>query len=153
MAIKFGDRLVNINPDYALIDLSDNQTRGVAFFQNGITESALTDVPADKRVAGMLGVDVANDKVFIFTGTQAQADNIDVFHIAPLVANGDPANQQAPDNAIGGTYWEEIGTVERRFTNIPVAIGDGKTFGKYRNDYDHPAYPNNIGIIPVTDIG
>lgn len=153
MAIKFGDRLVNINPDYALIDLSDNQTRGVAFFQNGITESALTDVPADKRVAGMLGVDVANDKVFIFTGTQAQADNIDVFHIAPLDANGDPANQQAPDNAIGGTYWEEIGTVERRFTNIPVAIGDGKTFGKYRNDYDHPAYPNNIGIIPVTDIG
>lgn len=154
MAIKFGDRLVNINPDYALIDLSDNQTRGVAFFQNGMTESALTDVPSDKRVAGMLGVDVANDKVFIFTGTQAQADNINIFHIAPLDDNGDPANQQAPDGtASGGTYWEEIGTVERRFTNIPVAIGDGKTFGKYSNDYDHPAYAGNVGVIPVTDIG
>ena len=154
MAIKFGDRLVNINPDYALIDLSDNQARGVAFFQNGITESALSDVPEDKRLAGMLGVDVANDKVFIFTGSQAEADNINLFHIAPLDAAGNPINQQATSGtASGGTYWEEIGTVERRFDNIPVAIGDGKTFGKYRNDYDHPIFPNNIGVIPVTDIG
>ena len=154
MAIKFGDRLVNINPDYALIDLSDNQARGVAFFQNGITESALSDVPEDKRLAGMLGVDVANDKVFIFTGSQAEAANINLFHIAPLDAAGNPVNQQpTTGTASGGTYWEEIGTVERRFANIPVAIGDGKTFGKYRNDYDHPSFAGNIGVIPVTDIG
>lgn len=154
MAIKFGDRLVNINPDYALIDLSDNQARGVAFFQSGITESALSDVPGDKRLAGMLGVDVANDKVFIFTGSQAEADNIDLFHIAPLDGAGNPVNQQATTGtASGGTYWEEIGTVERRFANIPVAIGDGKTFGKYRNDYDHPSFAGNVGVIPVTDIG
>ena len=154
MAIKFGDRLVNINPDYALIDLSDNQTRGIAFFPSGITEANLAAVPLDKRVAGMLGVDSQNDKVYLFTGTQAQANNINLFHIAPLDDDGNPVNQQAADGtADGGTYWEEIGTVERRFSNIPVAIGDGKTFGKYSNSYDHPAYEGNVGVIPVTDIG
>lgn len=153
MPIKFGDRLININPDYAVIDLTDNQSLGVFFFESGITNTNLLDVPADKRAFGMLGVDVTYNKVYIFTGSEAGHLLDGVFDIAPIADDGTADNTDAPDGAEGGTYWKEIGTIERRFDDIGVAIADGKTFGKYSNDYQHPSYPSYIGQIPVTQIG
>lgn len=153
MPIKFGDRLININPDYAVIDLTDNQSLGVFFFESGITNTNLLDVPADKRAFGMLGVDVTYNKVYIFTGSAASHLQDGVFDIAPIAVDGTADNTDAPDGGDGGTYWKEIGTIERRFEDIGVAIADGKTFGKYRNDYQHPSYPSYVGQIPVTQIG
>ena len=153
MPIKFGDRLININPDYAVIDLTDNQSLGVFFFDSGITNTNLTNVPDDKRAFGMLGVDVTYNKVYIFTGSAAGHLQDGVFNIAPIADDGAADNTDAPDGTNGGTYWKEIGTIERRFDDISVAIADGKTFGKYRNDYDHPLYAGNVGVIPVTSIG
>ena len=153
MPIKFGDRLVNINPDYAVIDLTDNQSLGVYFFDAGITNAELLSVPSDKRAFGMLGVDVIYNKVYIFTGSLIGHLPDNVFAIAPIDGAGNAINTGDPDGTNGGTYWKEIGTIERRFDDIGVAIADGKTFGKYRNDYNHPSYPAYTGIIPVTQIG
>ena len=60
MPIKFGDLIENANTSYALIDLTDNQSRGVCFLDNFGTvtaetnSSALASVPQDKRRKGML---------------------------------------------------------------------------------------------------
>ena len=153
MPIKFGDRLVNINPDYAVIDLTDNQSLGVFFFNTGIKNANLLNVPSDKRAFGMLGVDVLYNKVYIYTGSTIGHLADGVFDIAPIDDAGVVDNTEAPDGENGGTYWKEIGTIERRFDDIGVAIADGKTFGKYSNDYQHPSYPDYVGEIPVTQIG
>ena len=63
MAIKFGDLLENVNPDRAVIDLIENNAKGLLFVNNfddaNATQSSndgVAGIPQEKRSAGLLCV-------------------------------------------------------------------------------------------------
>lgn len=72
MAIKFGDKIENQNSDYTVVDALDNHVKGIVVPINGSTEewsdTALAAVSADRRAKGVLGVDTANSKLYLFVG-------------------------------------------------------------------------------------
>lgn len=146
MPIKFGDLIENANSAYAVIDLTDNQSRGVAFIDafgtltDGISTN-LTNVPADKRRQGMLLVDKETAEVFILEGADSDDDN----------TYTDAEFGTAPGEE--DSKWKAVGSLELQTEDIAVNIDEsyanngsgtspnvGKTFGKY-----HPGFSQIVG--------
>lgn len=146
MPIKFGDLIENANSAYAVIDLTDNQSRGVAFIEafgtltDGVS-TALTSVPADKRRQGMLLVDKETAEVFILEGADSDDDNT-----YTDVEFGTAPGQE-------DSKWKAVGSLELQTEDIAVNIDEsyanngsgtspnvGKTFGKY-----HPGFSQTVG--------
>ena len=146
MPIKFGDLIENANSSYAVIDLTDNQSRGVAFIDTVGTLTAglstnIQNITSDKRRKGMFLVVKDTAEVYILEadGTGTGGTYIDAeFGLAP--------GQE-------GSPWKAIGSLELQTTDIAVNIDDayanngtgstpnvGKTFGKY-----HPGFSQVIG--------
>jgi len=151
MPIKFGDLIENSNSSYAVIDLTDNQSRGVAFLDDilplsGTTSAAIEGIASDKRKQGMLLVDKATAEVFILEGSPDVA--------GPPSSYTDGLFSIAPGQT--GTPWKSVGSLELQTEDIDVNIdsdfnGEGKTFGKY-----HPSFTqtvgsqgSQVGIVPV----
>ena len=157
MPIKFGDLIENANSSYAVIDLTDNQSRGVAFIDGvgtlaGTISANINAISQDKRQQGMLLVTKDTAEVYLLE----TAPDIDVngLTVGTLVDYSDGLFGVAPGEV--GSPWKEIGSLELQTSNIEVNIddafnGSGKTFGKY-----HPGYSQLVGsqgtytgIIPV----
>ncbi len=157
MPIKFGDLIENANSSYAVIDLTDNQSRGVAFIDelgaltDGIS-SNLTAITPDKRRQGMLLVDKGTAEVYILEGADSDNDN----------TYTDAEFGTAPGET--GTKWKAVGSLELQTTDIPVNIDDtyanngtgtspnvGKTFGKYHPGFEQVvgSQGNQVGKVPV----
>ena len=79
MPIKFGDLIENANAEYAVIDLTDNQSRGVAFVDDfsgvsgGVSSAINNAVSIDKRRQGMLLVNKDSAEVFLLEGAPNNA--------------------------------------------------------------------------------
>lgn len=156
MPIKFGDLIENANSSYAVIDLTDNQSRGVAFIDGvgeltGTISANINAISQDKRQQGMLLVTKDTAEVYLLES----APNVDVdgTETGDIVDYSDGLFGIAPGEV--GSPWKEIGSLELQTSNIEVNIddafnGSGKTFGKY-----HPGYSQLVGntiytgIIPV----
>jgi hypothetical protein len=133
MPIKFGDLIENANSAYAVIDLTDNQSRGVAFIDafgalSGGVSTALTNVTLDKRKQGMLLVDKESAEVFLLEGAPADAG----------AGYTDSEFGTAPGET--GSKWKAVGSLELQTEDIAVNIDDAKSFGKYT-----PAFTQTIG--------
>lgn len=150
MPIKFGDLIENANTSYALIDLTDNQSRGVCFLDNFGTvtaetnSSALAAVPQDKRRKGMLLVIKSEAQVYIL-----EAD--------PNDGSGgytDPLFQIVP--TANGTPWRAVGQLDLQNTNIVLNIDEAKSFGKYKMDFvqtvDDVEYTGEIPVEAWMDL-
>lgn len=146
MPIKFGDLIENANSSYAVIDLTDNQSRGVAFIDTVGTLTAsistnIENIPSDKRRQGMFLVVKDTAEVYILEGAGTGANNTYTnaeFAVAPGETD---------------SLWKAIGSLELQTEDIGVNIDDayandgtgstpnvGKTFGKY-----HPGFSQVIG--------
>lgn len=146
MPIKFGDLIENANSSYAVIDLTDNQSRGVAFIDTVGTLTAsistnIQNITSDKRRQGMFLVVKDTAEVYILegVGTGSNGTYTDAeFGVAP---------------GEDGSLWKAIGSLELQTEDIGVNIDDayanngtgstpnvGKTFGKY-----HPGFSQVIG--------
>lgn len=107
MAIKFGDTLENQNSNYPIVDASGNNVKGV-IFHTGLPSE--TEFP-NKRTLGAILVDTVAKVVYTYKG-----------------ADTTNTNWGNADN------WEEIGAGESlQYSDLPVAVGTGNSFGKYSN--------------------
>ena len=150
MPIKFGDLIENANAGYALIDLTDNQSRGVSFINTvgsltnpgGVSNAIYQGVTSDKRRQGMLLVIKDAAEVYILEG-------------------GPDSGTEYTDNYFGlapgqaGSPWKVVGSLDLYNTNIDVNIsdsfnGNGKTFGKYHPGFEQEIGGTNyVGVVPI----
>lgn len=144
MPIKFGDLIENANAEYAVIDLTDNQARGVAFVDDfgGLTgdiSSVINNaVSVDKRKQGMLLVNKDTAEVFLLEGAPGN----------PATGYNDTEFGTVPGAA--GSKWKAVGSLELQNTNIDVNISSDKSFGKYTPSFSQTVGGTEYtGVVPV----
>ena len=144
MPIKFGDLIENANAEYAVIDLTDNQARGVAFVDDfgGLTgeiSSVINNaVSVDKRKQGMLLVNKDTAEVFLLEGAPAD----------PATGYTDSEFGTVPGAT--GSNWKAVGSLELQNTNIDVNISSDKSFGKYTPSFSQTVGGTEYtGVVPV----
>ena len=112
MAIKFGDLIENINADQAVIDLLNNNAKGVLYVNNFLV-AEVADIPEEKRGVGSVLVVKSTGAVYVFTGSQL--------------------DEQYPGQVSSGyfedltdtTEWVEVGQVPVRETDLYANISSG----------------------------
>ena len=125
MAIKFGDLLENVNPDRAVIDLIENNAKGLLFVskfgdQNATQSSnnGVAGIPFEKRSIGALVCDRTTGELYCYTGSNL-AEQITL--PSPV-----PATDGAWDDTDETTRnWVQIGTLETRDTPLQANIYAG----------------------------
>lgn len=150
MAIFFGDELKNSNKNYPIIDISENNAKGVIFVKDITNPVALSDedlfnstnVPYHKITKGVMVVDKATGAVYVYKGgfTNGTAVGSD------LTLNNDNPDVDTdlsnPNNGGSGTDfftiaansdWKKIGDTPIFSDNVYANIGSSNTFGKYSN--------------------
>lgn len=125
MAIKFGDLLENVNPDRAVIDLIQNNAKGLLFVTNfddsNSTQSAndgVAGIPYEKRSIGALVCDRTTGELYCYTGSTLDEQ---ITLPAPLPATGgawDDTNESTMS-------WVQIGTLEKRDHPLQANISTG----------------------------
>lgn len=129
MPIYFGDEIQNQNGDYAVLDLTGNHAKGMAFI-NDFSKAQLETISQPRRAEGMLIIvgdpsSTAVGKVYMWLGADQAADGTE----------GNPDFAEAFNNpaaATGtGSLWRPIGDTPLQTVPIPVQLPDGESFGKY----------------------
>lgn len=150
MAIFFGDELKNSNKNYPIIDISENNAKGVIFVKDITNPGTLaaedlfnsTNVPYHKITKGVMIVDKASGAVYVykggFTNGTVAGGNLTLNNDNPD-ADTDLSN---PNNGGSGTDfftiaansdWKKIGDTPIFSDNVYANIGSSNTFGKYSN--------------------
>ena len=144
MPIKFGDLIENANAEYAVIDLTDNQARGVAFVDDfggltgDISSVIINAVAVDKRKQGMLLVNKDTAEVFLLEGAPSD----------PSAGYDDTEFGTIP--GASGSNWKAVGSLELQNTNIDVNISSDKSFGKYTPSFSQVIDGVDYsGVVPV----
>ena len=125
MAIKFGDLLENVNPDRAVIDLIENNAKGLLFVSDFDDQNAsqaanngVAGIPREKRSVGALVCDRTTGELFCYTGGQL---NEEITLEVPV-----PASDGGWDDTDEATRnWVQIGTLEKRDTPLQANISTG----------------------------
>lgn len=154
MAIFFGDELRSSNKDFPIIDISENNAKGVIFVKD-ITNPGgtpaddvfnATNVPYGKITKGVILVDRATGNVYIYKdgftngvldgNETAGNDNPDEHTLISTTPNG--AGTTSFFTVGGNNSWKQIGNTPTFSGTIVANIGEvvggiPKTFGKYKN--------------------
>lgn len=154
MAIFFGDELRSSNKDFPIIDISENNAKGVIFVKD-ITNPdgtpsddvfSATNVPYGKITKGVILVDRATGNVYIYKdgftngvldGNETTGnDNPDEHTLISSTPNG--AGTTSFFTVVGNDSWKQIGNTPTFSGTIVANIGEivngiPKTFGKYKN--------------------
>lgn len=125
MAIKFGDLIENVNADRAVIDLIDNNAKGLLFvtdFDDNTASSANTGVagiPEELRSAGTIVLDKTDGILYAWKGSTNGT-------ITEELIEGDPVTPGAWDDInVSTTDWVQIGKVDKRDTVLVANISPG----------------------------
>ena len=123
MAIKFGDILENINAKRPIVDLIENNAKGLLFVSNFDDDSAsdnngVIGIPKAKRSPGSLVLDKTDGILYCWPGVFNQ--NIDEH-----TANGDEIVAGSWEDTGSTSKWIEIGTIKKRTNVLAANINDG----------------------------
>lgn len=144
MAIYFGDELRSSNSSFPIIDISENNTKGVVFI-DGLADWSPGAVSYQKITVGMVVVDRGTGDVYVYKG---DGFTNGVGQTATENNNNPDADTDLTDpNGDGGASiwtitdnanWKVIGNTPIFSANIVANIGEGNTFGKYGNEETVP---------------
>lgn len=112
MAIKFGDLIENINADQAVIDLLNNNAKGVLYVNNFLVEEVAA-IPEEKRGVGTVLVVKSTGSVYVFTGSEITEQ------YPGAVSSG------YFEDLTDSTNWVEVGQVPIRETDLYANISSG----------------------------
>lgn len=144
MAIFFGDELKSSNSDYPIIDIAENNAKGVVFVDL-LAEFTAVNIPEPKITKGVVVVDRANGDVYIYTagftnsdgagGTTTGNNNVDTETTAPELTDFFSLGLTASANwkvigntpVFGADIYANIGTIGDQ------ANGVKRSFGKYED--------------------
>ena len=125
MAIKFGDLIENVNADRAVIDLIDNNAKGLLFVTNfddntgTVANNGVAGIPEELRAPGSIVLDKTDGKLYAWPGTTNGT-------ITEEVAAGGTATAGAWDDvAAATTDWVQIGRVDKREAVLVANISAG----------------------------
>lgn len=125
MAIKFGDLIENINSDRAVIDLLQNNAKGILFVSDFTDDNAdpasntgCAGIPEEKRGIGSIVCDTSDGSLYCYTGG---------FLEEQITANPpEPAANGSWDDTDEGTReWVKIGEVPVRDSVLNANISPG----------------------------
>ena len=144
MAIFFGDELKSSNSDYPIIDIAENNAKGVVFVDQ-LTEFTSTEIPQPKITKGIVVVDRGSGDIYIYTagftnsdgsgGTTSGNNNVDIETTPAELDDFFSLGTTATSNwkiigntpVFGANIYANIGTVGDQ------ANGVKRTFGKYED--------------------
>lgn len=125
MAIKFGDLLENVNPDRAVLDLIENNAKGLLFVSDFDDQNSDQDnndgvagIPFEKRSIGALVCDRTTGELFCYTGG-VLTEQITIETPVPATDGSWEDVDEATRN------WVQIGKVETRDTPLNANIYTG----------------------------
>ena len=125
MAIKFGDLIENVNADRAVIDLIDNNAKGLLFvtdFDDNTGTAAnngVAGIPEELRAPGSIVLDKTDGILYAWPGTTNGT-------ITEEVSAGSTATPGAWDDvAAATTDWVQIGKVDKREAVLVANISAG----------------------------
>lgn len=123
MAIKFGDILENINAKRPIVDLIENNAKGLLFVSEFDDDSVspnngVIGIPKAKRSPGSLVLDKTDGILYCWPGVFNQ--NIDEH-----TANGDDIVAGSWEDTGSTSKWIEIGTIKKRTNVLAANINDG----------------------------
>ena len=144
MAIYFGDELRRSNSSFPIIDISENNAKGVVFIDS-LSDWDSDAVSYQKITVGMIIVDRDTGNVYVYKGdgftngtgvTETTNNNSPDADTDLTDPNGDGGASifTITDNA----NWKVIGNTPIFSANIVANIGAGNTFGKYGNEETVP---------------
>lgn len=112
MAIKFGDLIENINADQAVIDLLNNNAKGVLYVNNFLV-AEVAAIPEEKRGVGTVLVVKSTGAVYVFTGSVLTEQ------YPGAVSSG------YFEDLTDSTEWVQVGQVPIRETDLYANISAG----------------------------
>ena len=132
MAIKFGDILENINAKRPIVDLIENNAKGLLFVSDFDDDSAspnngVIGIPKAKRAPGSLVLDKTDGILYCWPGTLNQ-------DIDEHTANGDDIEAGSWEDTGNTSEWIEIGTIKKRTDVLAANINEGP--GQLDDVYD-----------------
>ena len=151
MAIFFGDELKSSNKNFPIIDISENNAKGVIFVKDITNPSGTAaedewssvNIPFQKITQGSVLVDRVTGDVYIYKGLFSNTVSSAV--TPGFVSPDSTTNLDNPNNdtgAVGVDYysfftitgnpsWKRIGNTPVFSSDIIANIGDQGAFGKY----------------------
>lgn len=158
MAIFFGDELKSSNKNFPIIDISENNAKGVIFVKDITNPGSLaaedvfnaTNVPWPKVSQGTVLVDRATGDVFIYvgffsngTGASITTGNYNPDSDTNLDNPNNDTGAQGTDyysffTVSGNSNWKSIGNTPVFGSDIIANIGDDGAFGKYLTGQNVP---------------
>ena len=125
MAIKFGDLLENVNPDRAVLDLIENNAKGLLFVSDFDDQNSdqgnnegVAGIPFEKRSIGALVCDRTTGELYCYTGS-----NLNEQITLPVPEVATDGAWEDTDEAT--REWVQIGTLEKRDTPLQANISTG----------------------------
>lgn len=123
MAIKFGDILENINANRPIVDLIENNAKGLLFVSDFDDDSVspnngVIGIPKAKRSPGSLVLDKNAGILYCWPGALNQ-------DIEEHTANGDDIVAGSWEDTGSTSEWIEIGTIKKRTDVLAANINGG----------------------------
>jgi hypothetical protein len=144
MAIFFGDELRSSNSDYPIIDIAENNAKGVIFV-DALADFTAANIPNPKIAKGVITVDRATGNVYIYTAGFTNSDGSGGTTSGNNYVDTETAAGELTDffslSSTPTANWKIIGNTpvfaDDIYANIgtvnDIVSGVKRTFGKYEN--------------------